>query len=350
MHYGASLRHRRVDVMTGSERMLKAHHKNAVFHKTLEVKYKAYDATCHKNLSKVQQEINEVYYKEYVPLKEQAKQIQNRMPRIMNVHPASSWTKLATLPGNSVWTRTRLPEIHTLPLVSNRFREKQDNITAKLINNMTAKKLSRWKIEAKVTSKKETKLAQCYLSDSESDDMPYIADDRLKILKAAIALTSQPAKQPESRTERRRRNSYRYTLRSQNKLEWERDLLSRAGTRAQKENVTSAEQEPGTAKTEETERLSGLQQASLWKNKILNSDVERDVDDNDYIRDNDRLVLSRNSSSRASLTLGITSSASFFSTRNGGISVYSKDDTILLDSDSETHSVISKYTNSSFEL
>lgn len=347
MHYGACLRHRRVDVMTGSERMLKAHQKNAVFHKTLEVKYKAYDVTCHKNLSKVQKEINEVYYKEYIPLKEQAKQIQNRMPRVMNVHQASSWTKLATLPGNSVWTRTRLPEIHTLPLVSNRFRGKQDDIKEKLINNMTEKKLSKWKIEAKVTSKKDRKLAH-YLSDSESDDMPCVAEDRLKILKAAIALTSQPAKQPESRTTRRRRNSYLYSLRSQSKLEWERDLLSRAGTCELKENVTSAKQEPGTANNEEAKRLSGLWQPSLLKNKILNSDVESDVDDDEYARHNDRLVLSTNSRSRTSLTSGITSSVSFFSTRSGDSFVCSKDDTILIDSESETHSVISKYTNSSF--
>lgn len=280
MSFSTSLtakRPRRVDFMSGSERMLKAHHKNAVFHKYLEVKKNAYDITCNKRLSKVQQEIYDVYFNEYIPLKQQAKDIQNKLPRINDGQLDDRWTKLASIPGTRRGTRVRLPEIHALSLMSSDLKKSEKDKTKSFLDllkqteqeNMDNRKANRC-----------FKSAGHVWSDSESDDTQEIDEERLRILKTAISLTSQPAPTPVKRESRRLRKSFLSNLRRQSKIVWENELLSRIGSCNQTltEEPTSLQNEPSadTAATETFARDEPRWQPSLSKNRILNSDDESD--------------------------------------------------------------------------
>ena len=113
-HGSTSGRPRKIDFMAGSERMLKAHHKNAVFLKSLENKKSYYDSNCNKSLSRMQQEIYEVYFNEYMPLKEESTRIRQHLPRLS--HRPPKLTKPAKLPGKE--QRLVLPGINSTSTMS----------------------------------------------------------------------------------------------------------------------------------------------------------------------------------------------------------------------------------------
>ena len=285
----ASFRHREqwnTDAMTGSERMLKAHHKNAVFHKHLLVRKDAFDASCNKRLSKVQQEIYDVYFNEYIPLKQQSKEIRSKLPIIVNRHPEDRWTKLASIPGTRRGTRMRLPEIHTLSLVSSatkRPREKSESF----LDLFGRKEQETNKIE-----KQKTASVGMVWSDSDSDDAFEIDEERLRILKTAIALTSQPA--PTTIT--REPKGILANMRRRSKQGWDKDLSSRPV----KKRTSDATDCKSLSTLHETLVVHEPKwRPSLSNTKILNSD-ESDDDDFTFDFPERRIIMTSQDSRRSS--------------------------------------------------
>lgn len=284
---------KKTNVMPGSERMLKAHHKNAVFLKNLEVKKTLFDEKCNKRLSKYQQQIYDIYFNEYIPLKQQAKEIKDRLPTVPANQKENRWTKLATIPGSRRATGVKLPEIYTLSLVSSSVkREKQDNVDTIIDSLREKEKVNCDNIKE---SHNCTGKANCVIwPDSESDDMDEIDEDRLRILKAAVALTSQPALPLEPQKPSVLRKSYLAHLRRQSKLDWENELMRRAGAKASDENANQDSLKPDDAF--ETENL--IWRPSLTRNRILNSFTDSDISGTSELNFADH----ESHASRASLT------------------------------------------------
>jgi hypothetical protein len=111
----------------------------------------------------------------------------------------------------------------------------------------------------------------------------------LKILKTAIALTSQPAVSPEPRKPKRLRRSFLVSLRRQSKVVWEEDLLKRIAVSKPKENKKMSEKDenesddlnntPGVV--ENISKENTIQwRPSFSKNRILNESEESEDDQN----------------------------------------------------------------------
>ena len=57
-----------VDLVAGSEKILRVHQRNMVHARYLQNNLNTLEANCKRNLNKVQQEIYNVYYSEFLPL------------------------------------------------------------------------------------------------------------------------------------------------------------------------------------------------------------------------------------------------------------------------------------------
>lgn len=285
---------RKLDVMSGSERMLKAHHKNAVFHKSLEDRKSVFDADCQKRLSKVQHDIYNIYFNEYVPLKEEANRIQQRLPSIHDGTFQTKLKKLATISGNN--GGSRLPAIHSLCLVSSAYKDadEKNKRTESFLDLLRQQELERSK-NKKISGKQKyatemeanIKTPCSFWPDSDSDDSLPIDEKRLKILKTAIGLTSQPVKSPEPRKPRRLRRSFLLTLRRQSKLVWEQDLLKRIGApqrRSIQNTEISEDNENVTDFDGEKNENSNVQCHPQFSKNVVSSEKE-ESDNKQYLAD-----------------------------------------------------------------
>ena len=285
-------RPRKLDFMAGSERMIKAHHKNAVFHKTLEDKKTAFDEDCHKRLSKVQHEIYDVYFNEYVPLKEEANRIQQRLPNIRTGDFLPRLKKLATIQGPNGKMGTRFPEVHSLCLVSAAYKDSEEEKSKRtdsfldLLRQRENERSINKKKKDKKTADHNLATPSSFWPDSDSDDSLPIDENRIKILKTAIALTSQPAVSPEPRKPRRLRRSFLVSLRRQSKVVWEEDLLKRISVSQPKERKMLTEigemKNSAVSKTQSEEIIEDVLpwRPSVSKNRILNDSEESDDEHN----------------------------------------------------------------------
>ncbi|KAH3871808.1 hypothetical protein DPMN_035023 [Dreissena polymorpha] len=328
---------RKTDSMLGSDRMLRAHHKNAVFSKSLEDRKCKFDITCNKRLSKLQQEICDVYFNEYIPLKEQSNKIKDYLPKLPGSFMGSNWRKLASIPGTKKGFNMRLPNIHSMALVSSAMSEENADKTDSFLdllrqqgdgNNQIMKKSN----GKNVKPAKESESPSSLWDDSDTEDpVLQIEEKRLEIIKAAIALTSQPAKPTEVHKPQQYRRSFLTNLRRESRLLWEKDLLKQFGDldeRREKcskyENIikTSAHSEEADAISDVTDLQAlddKLWRSSLSKNHILNSN-DADEEEEDLASDHDSNISHNNeecdSLSSLEIEHNISKGISKFSTRS----------------------------------
>ena len=284
--------------MAGSERMLKVHHKNAVVSKSLEHKKTEFDSDCHKRLTKIQQEIYEVYFNEYLPLKEQSNQIRT-LPKMVKIMPHCK-RRSRLMKGNK--DVLKLPKIsHSCDIgtVMNSSSKYQIDSAANFLEDLRRRKTKQGKhlLLPAIPAKERTYAAKqgsqftdrglsaCSLwmdSAVKTDDCSELDEKRLQIIKTAVALTSQPPKTPEfAKRKKRYRKSYIMGLRRQSRILWEEELLARArglATRMNDQDSSFKDEEQ-----KETQELQSVQdrkwKPSLSKNKIFNDDEDGNDDD-----------------------------------------------------------------------
>ena len=289
---------RTIDFMAGSERMLKVHHKNAVVSKSLEHKKTEFDSDCHKRLTKIQQEIYEVYFNEYLPLKEQSNQIRT-LPKMVKIMPHCK-RRSRLMKGNK--DVLKLPKIsHSCDIgtVMNSSSKYQIDSAANFLEDLRRRKTKQGKhlLLPAIPAKERTYAAKqgsqftdrglsaCSLwmdSAVKTDDCSELDEKRLQIIKTAVALTSQPPKTPEfAKRKKRYRKSYIMGLRRQSRILWEEELLARArglATRMNDQDSSFKDEEQ-----KETQELQSVQdrkwKPSLSKNKIFNDDEDGNDDD-----------------------------------------------------------------------
>ena len=279
---------RRMDFMLGSERMLKAHHKNGVYFKYLELKKNAYDANCNKSLCKIQQEMYDIYFNEYLPLKDQAKNT-TLLPKLQDSKPPR-YKKIATVKGKEQFLK--LPNIETSDIFAhekNKHKSSECFIEALRETEAIHKKETPPDIDyvAGDEYRSARPFSRCSLwpDDISNYSMPPEIDEhRLKILKAAIALTSQPAPvQDCSIKPRRLRRSYVLNLRRTSKLLWENDLLMRAGPPPKRKKQDSMISELDCSSRKSLGDFNSAivkTKPSIFRNRILN---DEDDDDSDIV-------------------------------------------------------------------
>jgi len=313
---------RKQDCRVGSDRMLRAHHKNAVFTKTLEDRKNVFDKTCSKKMGKVQQDIYDVYFNEYIPLKEQSDKLREFLPRISNHHLDSRWRKLATVPCGS---NVRLPQIHARSrFVSVGDAEFEKDRTDSFLDLLREKQK-----QTKSMSTRFAKDAHPGWGDSD-DDEPVSEKDRkrFEIIKSAIALTSQPPTPPKPRRPRRIRRSFLVTLRRESIMVLQNDLLNKYPVTGIRKNTSAILGD--TAKADVTTREDQTNNDQDQNNKQSENDDNKQADDDanvdnnnnvdgkDPDSDDDAVDLSEQVRSMTSVGGGNEADARLYGGRQGG--------------------------------
>jgi hypothetical protein len=328
--------------MAGSERMLKAHHKNAVFNKALEDKKTAFDADCQKRTSKVQHEIYDIYFNEFVPLKEEVNKIQQRLPNIPDSMGMQRMEKLATIHAKATGTKTKLPAIFSRSIVSNEYGKSDQQRTESFLDLLRQQEMEhQQERRLRGADPRAKDNASPQWPDSDSDDFPQIDKKRLEILKTAIALTSQPAKSPEPKTSRRLRKSFLFNLRRMSKVVWEEELLKRVeiqpNSTAEIRATDKYDQKEGISVKNDSDTPLSL--PLFAQNKIINENDDSE-DDKTLLRLSFSQIRPQSQSTDSNL------SDTRRESRYSDITTGDIDDMIFSDSSPDVFSAISERTGS----
>lgn len=177
---------RLLDFMSPSERVLRVHRKNFACARALRLQMEEYDAECRRALRKVEQEIFDVYFDEYLPLKAQARSTSSYLQHLNTV--------------------SYIPNIHMRNSRANvKFPLIKNNASAKASDRGRQSVLKDNRLTASATS---TEILPSVLenmnlgtpggrpSPESRTSSPLLVDgvteERLRIIKAAVALSSQP--------------------------------------------------------------------------------------------------------------------------------------------------------------
>lgn len=241
-----------VDLVAGSEKILRVHQRNMVHARYLQNNLNTLEANCNRNLNKVQQEIYNVYYSEFLPLKESKRKIDKQhtvtkqgnkkyglavegkvkqnciFPGVnSNTHHGRS---MATMSISSSLSDdvVRLP-----PISDNKGkmdtieRKKQEQTPIPLSVILKLPKEDRSKIMGKWKEDFE-RCCPSVVSRAEHDLSPNIDKDRLNTIKSAIALSSQPPKITDDlKKNRKLRRSFLINLRRESRVVWNENVLKR---------------------------------------------------------------------------------------------------------------------------
>ena len=228
-----------VDLVAGSEKILRVHHRNMVHARYLQHSLDNLDAICKRNLNRVQQEIYTVYYSEYVPLMEWRKRIKDndqgsavkRGTKKFGLAGDGRVRQKCVLPEISSSTHSiyssptpssisRISDVHPLPPIFNKPKscgktaEKKQvdtsglplSVILKIPEIERSRFIGKWKEEF-------DRHCPSVISRA-ANGSPDVDKDRLKVIRDAIALSSQPAPDSDfSRKNRRLRKSFLASLR-----------------------------------------------------------------------------------------------------------------------------------------
>ena len=241
-----------VDLVAGSEKILRVHQRNMVHARYLQNNLNTLEANCNRNLNKVQQEIYNVYYSEFLPLKESKRKIDKQhtvtrqgnkkyglavegkvkqnciFPGVnSNTHHGRS---LATMSISSSLS----DDVVRLPPISDNTgkmdtieRKKQEQTPIPLSVILKLPKEDRSKIMGKWKEDFE-RCCPSVVSRAEHDLSPNIDKDRLNTIKSAIALSSQPPKITDDlKKNRKLRRSFLINLRRESRVVWNENVLKR---------------------------------------------------------------------------------------------------------------------------
>lgn len=250
----SSGQYKEVDLVAGSEKILRVHQRNMLHARYLQNNLNTLEANCKRNLNKVQQEIFNVYYSEFLPLKESKRKIdkQHTMTKKGNkkygltgegkvkqkcIFPDINSNKHygRSLPLATVSISSSLSDdVVRLPPISDRTgktntmdRKKQEQTPIPLSVILKLSKEDRYNIMGKWKEDFE-RCCSSVVSRSEHNLSPNIDKDRLNAIKSAIALSSQPPKITDDlKKNRELRRSFLINLRKESKVVWNENVLKR---------------------------------------------------------------------------------------------------------------------------
>lgn len=238
-----SNRHKGVDLVAGTDKILRVYHRNQIHSRYLQHDLDNLDTACKKNLNRVQQEIYNVYYSEFLPLREsknRAKCSDKRLnvrrgtkrfdlvgdgrvkqkcvfPFISNSRIPTKSPSIASLSDHS--------EITPLPSVFNQSKECRKQSQVKNVTNKSENKLVPLSVVLKIPETERSEFIGQWreefdrrcpsVSSRVQESSPDIDEERLKTIKNAIALSSQLPADSNLRKNKRLRRSFLASLRKQ---------------------------------------------------------------------------------------------------------------------------------------
>ncbi|CAC5409613.1 unnamed protein product [Mytilus coruscus] len=240
-----------VDLMAGSEKILRVHHRNMVHARYLQNNLNDLDNICKRNLNRVQQEIYNVYYSEFLPLRESKKMINYNG---LEMRVARRGTKRFDLVGDgrvkqkcvfpnisssactnnsfSTPTVSRLSDVLPLPSINDQYRRKENDHKMKqkdqtIVPLSVILKLPKEERHNCIGKWKEHFERSCpSVVSRQEESSPPLNNDRLEIIKSAIALSSQPAPDIDgTKKSRKLRKSFLINLRKESIPIWNDSVL-----------------------------------------------------------------------------------------------------------------------------
>lgn len=236
----------RVDVLAGSERMLRVHHKNAVFSRNLQHSIEKLDVSCKKTLRRVQQTIFDVYFNEFVPIREEARAL--KLPKLTSTAVAGAPAderiqvpKVFKIIRNTHPKRQHGGDIHMglshndLPNISTGYQTR--SLQSSMSCSDHEENLNKYSMKAilklpeiqrqRVGALWRRDLDQAYPCDSDSDTEVTQSRDEadLQRIRNAIALTSQPSKSSRIYMKDRICKSFLLKLRRTSKDVWHSEMM-----------------------------------------------------------------------------------------------------------------------------
>ncbi|CAG2239951.1 unnamed protein product [Mytilus edulis] len=236
-----------VDLMAGSEKILRVHHRNMVHARYLQNNLNDLDNICKRNMNRVQQEIYNVYYSEFLPLRESKKTIHFNG---LEARAARRGTKRFDLVGDgrvkqkcvfpdicrstctydSFSTPTvfsRLSDVPPLPSIHDQYKrkEKYEKIKQKdqtFVPLSVILKLPKEDRHIFIGKWKEDFERSCpSVVSRQEESSPPLNNDRLEMIKSAIALSSEPAPDIDgTKKSRKLRKSFLVSLRKDSMPTW----------------------------------------------------------------------------------------------------------------------------------
>ncbi|KAK3089547.1 hypothetical protein FSP39_004498 [Pinctada imbricata] len=213
-----------VDYRAGSERMLRVHHKNMVQNRTLQNNIRSLDSVCRKNVNKVQQNIFDVYYREFLPLREeQSIRFPGRAVPMIRIHGSRT--------NQENRTKNNIEEKCVLPTIISDKRRLEDNQLKQLSTvSCLSKPLSLPSLPRLDTPSvflRKVSNGSVSTSLTLSRLAQHEEERKLKAIRKAVALTSQPAPKVDNSRRGMLRKSFLLSLRRQSKAVWETETLKR---------------------------------------------------------------------------------------------------------------------------
>ena len=237
-------RSKSLDLVAGSERILRVHHRNMVHSRYLQHSLETLDTTCKRNLNRVQQEIYNVYYSEYLPLQEWKKRpddIEKRLSvrrgtkrfdfvgdgRVKQkcVFPfiTESKTSLYSFQSDSDSDQS---EVFPLPSIFNKSKQSKNHVSeTKEIEQSSDYRFIPLSVVLKIPEHERLEFIGEWKDEFDRHcrsvvsrmhrSSPEVDDDRLNTIRRAIALSSQPTSEPELKKNKKLRRSFLASLRKQ---------------------------------------------------------------------------------------------------------------------------------------
>lgn len=246
--------HKGVDLVAGSEKILRVHQRNMVHARYLHNNLNTLEANCKRNLNKVQQEIYNVYYSEFLPLKESKRKIDKQHTGTVTrkgnkkyglagegkvkdkcIFPdINSKTHFGRSLATMSISSSLSDDVFRLPPISDntrkldtieRKKQKQTpiplSVILKLPKEDRSKIMGEWKEDFE-------RCCPSVVSRAEHNLSPNIDKDRLNTIKSAIALSSQPPKITDDlKKNRKLRRSFLINLRRESRVVWNENVLKR---------------------------------------------------------------------------------------------------------------------------